>query len=272
LQELINGLQMHWREDGSGDAVLFLHAFPFHSAMWEDQLRALPAGWRGIAPDLRGFGRTHSAGEDPYTMAVFADDVAALLNHLKISSAVVCGLSMGGYVAFELYRRHRNKVRALILCNTRAGADNDAAKQARLQLAARARKEGVRAVVDTMLPKLVSDNTRKHSPDVVVQAQQIMSSNHAESMARALEGMAGRANSEDLLRDLQQPVMVVHGDEDAVVPRGEAQMMARAIRGARIHILPEIGHLSNLEDPTEFNRFLSEFLVQLPPSRTLKLA
>lgn len=272
MQDVINGLRMHWREEGNGDAVLFLHAFPLHSAMWDGQLAQVPQGWRGIAPDLRGFGRTAAAGDGPYTMEQLADDMAALLTHLNVRSAVVCGLSMGGYVALALYRRHRARVRALVLCNTRPGADTAEGKQARLQLAARVRTEGVRPVADAMLPKMVSDFSRRNQPDAAMLAQQMLNSNQPETMARTLEGMAARPNSEDLLRNLQIPVMVVHGEDDAIIPRGEAQMMTRAIRGARLHILPDTGHLSNLEQPEAFNKFLSDFLLQLPPSMGIKLA
>jgi 3-oxoadipate enol-lactonase len=272
LQELINGLQMHWREEGTGDAVLFLHAFPFHSAMWDTQLAQLPPGWRGIAPDLRGFGRTAGSAAGPYTMELFADDVAALLTHLNIRSAVVCGLSMGGYIALAFYRKHRARVRALVLCNTRAGADTPEGKQARLQLAARVRREGVGPVADGMLPKMVSEYSRKNRPDAAMLAAQMLHSNQPEAMARALEGMAARPNSEDVLRDLKIPVMIVHGEDDAIVPGGEAQMMTRAIRGARLHVLPDTGHLSNLEQPEAFNKFLGDFLLQLPPAMGIKLA
>ena len=273
MQDVINGVRMNWREEGSGHVILFLHAFPLHSGMWDSQLSALPAGWRGIAPDFRGFGRSAPAGEGPYTMDVFADDVAALLKHLNVSNAVVCGLSMGGYAAFSFLRRHRGMVRALALCNTRPTADTADAKQNRLQLAAKVRAEGVRVVVEAMLSKMFSDQTRQRDPDKVHMIVQMMNQNAPDAVARALEGMAARPNSEDLLRNIEVPVLILHGEDDAIIPRGDAQMMARAIRGARIHMLPEAGHLSNIEEPDEFNRFLSEFLVNLPPYfGNLKLA
>jgi 3-oxoadipate enol-lactonase len=265
LQDVINGLRMNWREEGSGDVIVFLHAFPLHGGMWEPQLNALPPGWRGIAPDFRGFGRSAPAGDGPFTMDVFADDVAALLRHLNINNAVICGLSMGGYAAFSFYRKHRSFVRALALCNTRPTADAPEAKQGRLQLAAKVRAEGVRAVIDAMLPKLLSDGVRQREPDKVHLVEQMISQNPADSIARGLEGLAARANSEDLLRNIDVPVLVIHGEDDVIIPRGEAQMMARGIRGARIQILQEAGHLSNIEQTEGFNRLLSDFLVNLPP-------
>ena len=273
MQETLNGNRIHWRESGSGEAVLFVHAFPLHSGMWDTQLENLPAGWRGIAPDLRGFGRSSAWGVGPYTMDQFADDLANLLNHLRISRVVLCGCSMGGYISFAFYRKYREKVRALVLCNTRPGADTAEGKRARYQLAVRVRGEGLRAIAETTLPKLLSDDSRKRQPDLANVVQQMLHANPQETLARALEGMATRPDSEEVVRNIDVPVLIMHGAEDAVIPRGDAQMMARGIRGAKLQLLPDAGHLSNLEQPAEFNRFLNDFLVHLPPSYgTLKFA
>lgn len=264
---------MHWREAGSGDAVVFLHAFPLNSGMWEAQLAALPGGWRGIAPDLRGFGRTAADGTGPYLMETYADDVIALMNHLELPSAVLCGLSMGGYVALAAQRKYAGRIRGLILSDTRATADTEEGKQSRHQLAAKVRAEGTRAVVEAMLPKLLSDETRKARPEAVGEVQQMMMSAPPESVARALEGMAARVNSNDLFDSIQYPVLIIHGDDDAVIPRGDGQMMARGIRGARIQLVEDAGHLPNLERPDIFNRYVGDFLGHLPPSYgLLKLA
>jgi pimeloyl-ACP methyl ester carboxylesterase len=265
LQAVINGTRLSWREEGAGEPILFVHAFPFQSGFWDQQLIALPPGWRAIAPDLRGFGRSAGSGSGPYTMDLFADDLVALLDHLDLKHAVICGLSMGGYVAFSLYRRYRARARALILCSTRPGADSEEGKKNRAALAARVRTDGIRAVIDAMLPKLLSEHTIATQPDLVNFVQQLMQSNQPETIARALEGMAMRDNSEDMLRTIDVPTLIVHGEEDAIIPPGEAQLMARGIRGARIKLLPQVGHLSNLEMHSEFNRFLRDFLVQLPP-------
>lgn len=265
MQAIVNSIRMHWREEGEGEPIVFIHGFPFNSRMWEPQLSSLPPGWRGIAPDLRGFGGSAADEAGPYTMDLFADDVAALMDHLGIRRAVICGLSMGGYVAFALHRRHRQKVRALVLCNTRPGADTEEARRNRLVQAARVRQEGVAPVVDTMLPRLVSELTKKKQPDLVVRVCEIMESTSPETMARALEGMAQRPSSEDDLRDISVATLIIHGDDDAIVPRGEAQLMARNLRGARLEMLEDCGHLSNLEYPDAFNRNLTEFLANLPP-------
>jgi pimeloyl-ACP methyl ester carboxylesterase len=265
LRAVINNVDLYWREQGSGEPVLFVHAFPFHGGMWEGQISAL-SGRRAIAPDLRGFGQSGSRSTGPHTMELFADDLAALLDHLQLRQAVVCGLSMGGYIALAFYRKYAARVRALMLCNTRAGADTEEGRQKRYALAARVRAEGVQAAVDAMLAKLVSESTKANHPEVVERAQQIMLSNQPDGVARALEGMALRPDSQPLLGQIEVPTLVVHGAEDATIPKDDGEKLALGVRGSRLELLPHTGHLSNLEAPAEFNRIVSEFLVRLPRS------
>ena len=265
LQAVVNDALIQWREQGSGEPVLFIHAFPLTGAMWDSQLANLPPGWRGIAPDLRGFGQSPGAGDGPYTMDLFADDLNGLLDHLRLDHAVLCGLSMGGYIALAFYRKYASRVRALVLCNTRAGADTEEGKQNRRALAHRVRLDGARAAIESVMPKIVSEHTRRNQPSRVAAAHNIMQTNQPDALARALEGMALRPDSEPMLRTIEAPTLIVHGEDDATIPPGEGQIMARGIRGSRIKMLPQSGHLSNLENPDGFNRVLGEFLQQLPP-------
>ncbi|HSL68781.1 MAG TPA: alpha/beta fold hydrolase, partial [Longimicrobiales bacterium] len=195
-----------------------------------------------------------------------ADDLRRLLDHLGIKQAVVCGLSMGGYVALAFYRKYTARVRALVLASTRAGPDTAEARVGREQMATRLRAEGARAASESMLPKLISPETRRSRPELVDFLKEMIQSNAPEGMARAAEAMAIRPSSEELLRSIEIPVLIMHGTEDEVVPRGDAQMLARGIRGAKLQLLPDTGHLTNLEQPDSFNRFLNEFLLDLPPS------
>ncbi|MGH7500955.1 MAG: alpha/beta fold hydrolase [Longimicrobiales bacterium] len=259
-----NGAEIEWRERGSGDAILFIHGFPFNSAMWGSQLATLPRGWRGIAPDLRGFGASEAGDSDIFEMAGFAKDLVALLDRLKIERAVVCGLSMGGYIAFELWRLHAERVRALVLCDTRAGADSPETKRARRQLAQRVLVDGPRVVADAMLPRLLAPLTYKRKPDVVSFVSALILETPRETMARTLIGMAVRPNSEPVLRTIDVPALILAGEEDAITNRGEAEMLARGIRAARIELIPGAGHLPNLEQSEDFNHALKHFLAGLP--------
>jgi 3-oxoadipate enol-lactonase len=264
MPAIINGVELEWRASGEGEVIVFIHGFPYNSAMWGPQLAALPAGWRGIAVDLRGFGASAEGSEPVYGMDLFAGDVVALLDHLGAGRAVVCGLSMGGYIAFEVWRLFPQRVRALVLADTRAGADSADARKARERLARKVEAEGTAPVVDAMLPKLVSTTTRYTKPGVVQQIKAMMQETPATTMARTLRGMGARADSEPLLRTITVPVLIVVGAEDAITGKGQSEFLARGIRGAQMETIDEAGHVPPLEHPAEFNRVLSAFLTRLP--------
>jgi pimeloyl-ACP methyl ester carboxylesterase len=232
--------------------------------MWGPQLSALPVGWRGIAPDLRGFGASEGPAEDVTTMDAFADDLAGLLDHLSIERAVVCGLSMGGYIALAMWRRHRDRVRALILSDTRAGADSGEAADARRRLAERVLSEGPDVVADGMLPRLLSPTTSRRDAGTVQLVRAMMLETRPVTMARALLGMAERPDSEEMLASIDVRTLVIVGDEDAITSRGQADLLARGIRPATLEVIDGAGHLPNLEQPAEFNRAMAGFLAGLP--------
>jgi pimeloyl-ACP methyl ester carboxylesterase len=260
----VNGVEIEWRERGDGDAILFIHGFPFNSAMWGHQLAALPDGWRGIAPDLRGFGASEIGGEPILSMELFGSDLARLLDHLEIERVVLCGLSMGGYVAFDFWRQFGDRVRGIVLSDTRASADSPDTKRARHHLADRVRAEGPAPVIEALLPKLLASATTRKKKGVVSMVRAMMEETAPEAMARALLGMAARADADPLLRTIDVPVLVVVGADDVITSRGQAEMLARGIRGARIEVVEAAGHIPPLEQPEEFNRYLGQFLAGLP--------
>ena len=264
MQHAINGVTLHWRESGAGeDVVLFIHGFPFRSTMWGPQLEAVPAGWRYIAPDLRGFGSSE-AGSEPFSMDLFADDVIALLDHLNIEQVVICGLSMGGYVALSIAERYPHRMRAIVLAATRANADSADAKKGRHELAARTRAQGSMVVVESMLPKLVSGATRIQRPEVADFVRVMIQTTNAEVMARALEAMAARTDYRDKLHTINVAAMVLRGDQDEIITREDMDFLARQVRGAKYEMVPNVGHLPNLEAPDVFNKTLHNFLNSLP--------
>ena len=262
---------MNTREAGSkaGDPVILLHGFPFDSSMWDPQLAAVPEGWRYIAPDLRGFGASQPVGDRPLGMSDHAADIVALMDEQNIDQAVICGLSMGGYVALSLVMQYPERVRALVLVATRANADGPEAKKGRLEQAAKVRREGVKPVVDSMLMKLVSAHSRMKLPDVVVKVRGMMDATPPETMARALEGMAAREDYTSRLGEINVSTMVVRGQQDEIIPAGDMELIARTVRGARHEMVPLTAHLPNLEAPDVFNGILSKFLQNLPPALKL---
>lgn len=264
MRSEVNDIQMHWRESGRGEAVLFVHGFPFHGGQWDEQIDRLPTRWRFLAPDLRGFGRTESGpGTGPLEMDLFADDLAAFLDTLGIERAVVCGLSMGGYIAFALWRWHRERVRALVLCNTRAAGDTEEGRAQRRAQAGRVEREGVGAVVTELLPKLLSERTRQERPEVVEKVRSMIEATPAQTMIQALDGLADRPDSTDLLPTIDVPTLLIAGSEDRITPPSDLEFLANAIPDTRLKVIEGAGHLTNLEAPAEFNLALVHFLEAL---------
>ncbi len=259
----INGVKLAWEEAGAGLPVVLLHAYPLSSLMWAQQRSALAGKFRLITPDLRGFGGS-ALGEGDCTMELFADDVHALLAELKLGRVVLAGLSMGGYVAFAFYRKYPSAVRALILADTRAQADSEEGRQGRLETAALAEREGAAPVVDRLLPKLLGDSTLEGNPEVVAQVREMMLAASPAGMANAMRAMAARTDSVELLARIRCPALVLVGEEDKLSSPSEAEKMAGSIPQARFEIIPAAGHLSNLEQPAQFNAVLEDFLSQLP--------
>lgn len=264
MRSLVNDIQVHWRESGRGEAVLFIHGFPFHGGQWDEQVDRLPTRWRLLAPDLRGFGRTGTGpGSGPLEMDLFADDLAAFLDHLEIERAVVCGLSMGGYIAFALWRWHRDRVRALVLCDTRASGDTEEGRAKRRAQAELVEREGAAPLAEELIPNLLSEQTRRERPEVVEKVRKMIESTSPRTIAQALEGMAARPDSTELLPTIDVPTLLIGGSEDRVTPPSDLEFLASAIPDARLKIIEGAGHIPNLEAPTEFNLALTHFLEAL---------
>ena len=257
---------MKFREAGAGDPVIFLHGFPFNKSMWQPQLDAVPEGWRFIAPDLRGFGESEDAGVDPLAMSTLADDVIALMDEQNIEQAVVVGLSMGGYVAFDLVVRYPARVRALVLTATRANADSEEAKANRYSLATKVRSAGTLPVIETMLPHLLSAHSKLQMPELAKSVRAMMESTSPRTMTRGLEGMAERPDFTNRLGEINTATLIIRGDQDDIINPSDMEAIARGVRGARHEVITLAGHLPNLENPEVFNNILTGFLNFLPPS------
>ncbi len=258
---LIDDIELAYADTGSGLPLVLIHGFPHDRRLWSAQVDGLLDRARCIAPDLRGFG--HSSTAPPWSMDRYADDVAGLLDVLRIPHAVVAGLSMGGYVALAFWRRHRRRARALILAHTRAGADTDEARARRRDLMELGRKRGSGAVADAMMPGMVGKTTREKKPDVVEAVREMLASARVEGIVGALQAMMDRPDSTDTLATIDVPVLVIAGDEDALIPPEESRKMHQSIRSSRLEVISGAGHLSNMERPAAFNHIVSEFLSSL---------
>jgi pimeloyl-ACP methyl ester carboxylesterase len=258
---LAGDISIGYDDDGRGLPVVFVHGFPHNRSVWAPQMGGLAAPCRVIALDLRGFGE--STVVPPFSMDRFADDIAAALAALGVQSAVIAGLSMGGYVALAFWRRHPGLVRALILADTRAGADDETARATRLSLIALVREKGAGIIADRMITGMVGRTTREKNPDLVESMHRMMSLSPVEGIAGALDAMRSRPDSTPTLASITVPTLVVVGEEDALTPVKEARALHAGIGGSRFEVIAGAGHVSNLERPAAFNHVVSEFLTAL---------
>lgn len=256
METNLNGIRMRYEDVGAGSAVLLLHAFPLSGAMWRQQVEALRDSYRVIAPDLRGFGGS-DAPPGPYPMEQLADDTAALLEYLGVERATIVGLSMGGYIALAFWRRHRDKVAALVLADTRAGADSEEGRAGREANARLAEEQGAGAIADKLIPGLVAPGAGQAVRD---ELRALITANSSTGIAGALRGMAARADSSADLTGIAVPTLVIVGAEDGLTPVAEANLLHQGIAGSSVAQVPEAGHLSNLEQPEVFSRLLRAFL------------
>ena len=256
-----NGIHQGYEEWGSGEPLVLLHAFPCNRSMWMSQINALTQTrqLRVITPDFRSFGES-DISEGPYLMETLADDIAALLNALQIETCVLGGLSMGGYVAFAFYRKYGARLRALILADTRPQADTDAGRAAREELAQLAERQGSRAVVERQLPRMLTAATLQDPTGITARLRAMMEAATPVGIAGALRGMALRPDSTDLLPQITCPTLIITGEEDALIPLADAQLMVERIPNAQVFTIPRAAHLSNLEQPEAFNQRLVAFL------------
>ncbi|MEO6525341.1 MAG: alpha/beta fold hydrolase [Gemmatimonadaceae bacterium] len=255
---LPGGLELAYDVTGSGIPLLMLHGWPHDRTLWAGQVSGLSGDARCIALDLRGFGA--SSVRAPYTVDQYADDVALFLDSLGIERAVVCGLSMGGYVAFALLRRHRARVRALIFVDTRATADTDEVRENRIRQIALIEEHGVEALAAHQLRPTLGRSTFDHKPELVESVRRMMAASPPEGAMGALRAMAARSDSSDLLATIDVPTLVVCGAEDTFTPPAELQALAESIPRSRFELLERCGHVCPLERPAAFNHVVSEFL------------
>jgi pimeloyl-ACP methyl ester carboxylesterase len=240
--------------------VLLIHGYPLNNMLWDLQIGDLSDIARMIAPDLRGHGMTDPT-EPPYSVGMFADDCAALLDQLGINvPIVVAGLSMGGYVAFEFCRRYPERVAGLLLTATWAGDDSPETKEARDKAASTAIAEGVGPIVEGMVPKLLAPENYEAQPDLVDFTREMMMETSVEGVVGALAAMRDRPDSRPDLPALDVPTLIVHGAEDQLIPLAEAEAMAAALPQAKLVVVPGAGHLPNLENPEVYNDAVREFL------------
>ncbi len=256
----IGGTKFHVIHEGDGTPFVFLHGFPLSHVMWKHQRTEFRSTHQVVIPDLRGFGKTVAAA-DAVALADHADDIAQLLDRLQIKEPVIlCGLSMGGYVAFRFAEKYPARLRRLILCDTKSSADSPEAARTRLALAEKVLTDGPRIIVEGMLPKLFAPEVKDQRPELIDEVRDGILSSSSRTIAAAQRAMAARPDSTPLLGRITVPTLVLVGVHDAISPPGEMQQMADAIRGAEFTVIPHAGHMAPLEQPSAVNAAIRKFL------------
>ncbi|MFT5322240.1 MAG: 3-oxoadipate enol-lactonase [Planctomycetaceae bacterium] len=260
----VNGITLAVHDEGNGPPILFVHGFPLSHSMWRAQLEAFSADHRVIAPDLRGFGES-DVTEGTVTMEQHADDLAALLDELNVDEPVVlCGLSMGGYIAWQFQQKYPERLRALILCDTRAIADTPDGVENRKRLAKMVIENGSAAVASVMLPNLFSPATADRDQSAIDELRQTIEATSPQGIAAASLGMAERPDVTSLLPTIETPSLLIVGEDDGISPPEEMRSIAAAMPNAAIFEVPNAGHMSPLENPVAVNLVILQFLHDLP--------
>ena len=259
----VENLSLYYAERGGGRPFVLVHGFPLDHAMWDAQLAGLSVRARVIAPDLRGFGQS-DATPGMVTMERFTDDLTGLLDGLKITQPIVlCGLSMGGYIAFAFARKYAARLAGLVLCDTRAAADTPEGVAGRKQMAARVLREGPAFIAEAMQPRMFSPTTLEKNFHVVDAWREMVLRCPPEGIAAAALGMAERPDATPRLGEIRCPTLVVCGADDVTSPPAEMQEIARQIPGAKYVEIPAAGHLSPLENPVAVNAAIEAFVTGL---------
>ncbi len=258
----VNAVEVAYTDHGIGVPVIFLHAFPLNRTMWTGQIEALldERRFRLVAPDWRGFGESKLTNAVS-TMEDFATDLASLMDALGMQQVILCGLSMGGYAAFAFLRAYHQRVAGLILADTKPDADDETGRANRENVAQLAESQGLDAIADLQIPKLLSDYTRQQHPEVEGRVRRMIAAANPRGVAAAARGMALRKDSNDLLPTITCPTLVLVGEQDALTPPSVAHAYAEHIPNAQFAVIPRAGHLSNLEQSEAFLAQVRSFLL-----------
>lgn len=244
---------------GDGAPLVLLHPFPAHHAFWLPAAQALTSRYRIVTPDLRGHGES-DIGDGPATMEKHASDLIRVLDDADIGRAVFCGVSIGGYILFEFWRRYRGRVAALALCCTRPQPDTAEARATRLKNAELVRERGTEWFVDLMIPKLLGKTTQESRPDLVADARSMMLEMSPQDIAQVQQGMADRPDSVLTLKSINVPSLLVMGEEDTLAPPADGELMRQHIPGSRLTVIPKAGHFAAWEQPAAVGTLLRQFV------------
>ncbi|WP_198513479.1 alpha/beta fold hydrolase [Confluentibacter lentus] len=256
----VNDFQLSYDDVGEGSIpIIFLHGFPFDKTMWQGQLDFLKSSYRLIACDIRGFGKSTDE-ESALSMDLFADDLIQFMDKLSIEKAIVCGLSMGGFVALNAMKRFPDRFDALILCDTQCIADTAEVKEKRCAAINEIENEGVSNFNEGFIKKVFHKDSVVNKKELVEELRHVVFSNSEHIIKQGLIALAERSETCSILKEINIPTLILCGREDEVTPLVQSESMHTSIEGSILHVIDNVGHVSNLEQPDGFNKYLHDFL------------
>lgn len=257
----VNNLTVSYIDEGHANspAIIFIHGFPLSKMMWNKQIEVLKENYHVIAYDIRGHGNT-DIGNDNFSIDLFVNDLLSLMDALKIDKTILCGLSMGGYIALKAIEKFPERFIGLVLCDTNCSADTPEGKEKRIKTIETIKENGVEKYAGESLKKLFApESFSKHLDEIAIVREMIINTSK-QSLYKTLYALAERAETCTSLHKLKVPVLIIVGKDDELTPPDVALMMHEKIKGSKFHIIENAGHLSNLENSEQFNNQISEFL------------
>ena len=260
----VHGAEFFVVDEGQGPVLLFVHGFPLDHTMWESQIAYFKSSFRVLAPDLRGFGRS-TVSPGTVTMRQMADDLAGILEQLDVVEPVVlCGLSMGGYVAWQFWKSYARHLRGMVLCDTKAAADTvEVARGRELMAASVEQDRDTHTVAENMAQRLFSPTTARDRPTIIEKTTDVIAQTSPEGIAAAQRGMAQREDAGDWIAEIELPCLLLGGADDVITPPNEMNHISQTLSNARFTIIEGAGHLAPLEQAAATNSVIAEFLHEI---------
>ncbi len=258
----VNNFQLSYDDVAEGTPIIFLHGYPFDKTMWQPQFDFLESSHRLIACDIRGFGKSTDE-VSAFSMDLFADDLIAFMDKLNLDKTILCGLSMGGFVALNAMQRFPERFEALILCDTQCIADTSEVKEKRFKTIEEIEVDGTAKFTEAFINNVFCQDSLTDKTDLVDQLRSVVASNSEHTIKRGLIALAERSETCATLNAIIIPTLIMCGRKDTITPLSQSELMHAGIKGAILHVIEKAGHVSNLEQPEEFNKYLQDFLTTL---------
>jgi 3-oxoadipate enol-lactonase len=266
--KIINGISICFDDFGEGETpIIFIHGFPFDKSSWQPQIDFLRKTNRVIAYDIRGFGKS-TAGHDKISIRLFADDLIKFMDALAIKKAIVCGLSMGGYILLNVVHQHPEKFKAIILSDTQCIADSVEAKDKRMQTVTKIKTDGLQEFADGFVKNIFCQQSKDNKKELVESIRNTILNTPPQTITDTLMALAQRTETCSVLQQITLPVLLLCGSEDKITPVVQAEFMHRNISNSSLQIISNAGHMANIEQPEVFNKYIIEFIANLDVIKT----